>query len=125
MTVAEKTVSLLGVDFKSYYVSSVTVYFNESCGSSGSGSGTCPQTWTFTVHFKNTKNWSKVCMYVYKDNKPVFAEWPGTEMTYNEAEGYYVSSFDVTGTGTYNYVFNKGTGGPAGEAQTNDLTSIP
>lgn len=125
VTIAERTVSLLGVDFKSYYVSSVTVNGSESGGSSGSGSGTGPQTGTFTVHFKNTKNWSKVCMYVYKDNKPVFAEWPGTEMTYNEAEGYYVSSFDVTGTGTYNYVFNKGTGGPVGEAQTKDLTSIP
>lgn len=47
VTIAEKTVSLLGVTFKSYYVSSVTLDGSESGGSSGSGSGTGSQTGTF------------------------------------------------------------------------------
>ena len=40
VTIEEKTVSLLGVTFKSYNVSSVTLDGSESGGSSGSGSGT-------------------------------------------------------------------------------------
>ena len=46
VTVSEKTVSLLGVTFNSYYVSSVTLDGSESGGSSGSGSGTGSQTGT-------------------------------------------------------------------------------
>ena len=119
VTIAEKTVSLLGVDFKSYYVSSVTVDGNESGGSSGSGSGTGSQTGTFTVHFKKPDNWSDVYMYVYKNGQAVFEGWPGRQMNYDETEGYYVSSFEVNGKDTYNYVFNNGSG-----AQTNDITNI-
>lgn len=47
VTVSEKTVSLLGVDFKSYYVSSVTLDGSESGGSSGSGSGTGTYNYVF------------------------------------------------------------------------------
>lgn len=65
VTIAEKTVSLLGVDFKSYYVSSVTVNGNESGGSSGSGSGTGSQTGTFRVRYQNTENWDNVNVYVW------------------------------------------------------------
>ena len=123
VTIAEKTVSLLGVDFKSYYVSSVAVDGKVVGGSSGSGTGS--QSGTFTVHFRNTKSWPKVCMYVYKNEQPVFDKWPGKEMTYNETEGYYVSSFEVNGTDTYNYIFNDGQQhGVVGTTQTNNLTSI-
>lgn len=120
VTVSEKTVTLLGVTFKSYYVSSVTLDGSESGGSSGSGSGTGSETGTFTVHFKNTHGWENVYMYVYKDGQAVFDGWPGTKMTYNEAEGYYVSSFEVNGKGTYNYVFNIGSN----EQQTGNITNI-
>ena len=124
VTIAKKTVTLLGVEFNSYYVSSVTLDGSESGGSSGSGGD--PQTGIFKVHFKNTQNtqnWENVYMYVYKDSQPVFAKWPGTKMTYNEAEGDYVSSFKVTGTGTYNYIFNDGSSGS--DHQTSDIKDIP
>ena len=114
-----KEVKLLGVTFKSYYVSSVTLDGSESGGSSGSGSGTGPETGTFTVHFKNTKNWNDVYMYVYKNGQAVFEGWPGRQMNYDETEGYYVSSFEVNEKDTYNYVFNNGSG-----VQTNDITNI-
>ena len=119
VTIAEKTISLLGVEFKSYYVSSVAVDDKVVGGSSGSGSGTGSQTGTFRVHFKKPDNWSDVYMYVYKDGQAVFEGWPGRQMKYDETEGYYVSSFEVNGKGTYNYVFNNGSG-----AQTNDITNI-
>lgn len=123
--VGKKDFTLLGVQFTSYYVKSVTVDGKEVGGSSGSESGGDTQKGTFTVHFKNKKNWSKVCMYVYKNDQPVFDKWPGTEMTYNETEGYYVSSFEVNGKGTYNYIFNDGQqNGVVGTTQTNNLTSI-
>ena len=119
VTIAENTISLLGVKFTSYYVSSVAVDGNVVGGSSGSGSGTGSQTGTFRVHFKKPDNWSDVYMYVYKDGQAVFEGWPGRQMKYDETEGYYVSSFEVNGKGTYNYVFNNGSG-----AQTNDITNI-
>ena len=124
VTIAKKTVTLLDVEFNSYYVSSVKLNGSESGGSSGSGGD--PQTGIFKVHFKNTQNtqnWENVYMYVYKDGQPVFAKWPGTKMTYNEAEGDYVSSFKVTGTGTYNYIFNDGSSGS--DHQTSDIKDIP
>lgn len=122
VTIEEKIVSLLGVMFKSYNVSSVKFNDKESGGSSGSGSGTGSETGTFRVRYQNTQGWENVYMYVYKDGQPVFAKWPGTKMTYNEAEGDYVSSFNVTGTGTYNYVFNNGK--EDGKQQTNNITNV-
>ena len=127
VTVSEKTVSLLGVEFKSYYVSSVTLDGSESGGSSGSGSGGDSQPGTFTVHFRNDKNWATVRMYVWDDagHKPA-GDWPGTEMT-PDSDGYYVAVLNnVTGKGNFNYVFNDGTnGGNVGTNKTNDLKGIP
>ena len=124
VTIEEKTVELLGVTFNSYNVASVTLDGNNVGGSSGSESGGDTQTGTFTVHFRNTKSWPKVWMHVYKNGKPVFGEWPGKEMTL-DTDGYYVADFQVSGTGTYSYVFNDGTGGTVGTTQTKDLESIP
>lgn len=120
VTIVEKTVDLLGVRFKSYNVSSVTLDGSETGGSSGSGSGGDTQTGTFTVHFKNTQNWDNVYMYVWPDSGNAPTAWPGVQMTYDETEGYYVSSFEVNGKGTYNYVFNIGSSAQ----QTNNITNI-
>ena len=119
VTVSEKTVSLLGVTFKSYYVSSVTLDGSESGGSSGSGSGGDSQPGIFKVHFKNTQNWPKVYMHVWDDagNHPTGA-WPGTEMTLG-SDGYYVAEIQASEKGIYNYVFNSGSG-----KQTNDIPNI-
>ena len=121
VTVEEKTVSLLGVDFKSYYVSSVTVNGNESGGSSGSGSGTGPQTGPFKVRYQNTENWDNVNVYVWDAavNK-IVGEWPGQPMTKDTTDGTYYYDLNVTGTGTYNYIFNNGSG-----KQTGDITNVP
>lgn len=119
VTVSEKTVSLLGVTFKSYYVSSVTLDGSESGGSSGSGSGTGSQTGTFRVHFKNTQGWEHVYMHVWADSSNPLTSWPEMQMTQG-SDGYYVAELSVSGTGTYNYVFNNGSG-----KQTKDITNVP
>ena len=125
VTIEEKTVTLLGVRFTSYNVSSVKLNDEESGGSSSSGGDSQPG--TFTVHFRNDKNWATVKMYVWDDagNNPA-GGWPGTEMTLG-SDGYYVAVLDnVTGTGNFNYVFNDGTNdGKAGTNKTNDLKGIP
>lgn len=127
VTIEEKIVSLLGVTFKSYNVSSVKFNDKESGGSSGSGSEGDSQADTFTVHFKNTQNWPKVYMHVWGDagNNPTGA-WPGKEMTLG-SDGYYVAVLNnVTKTGNFNYVFNDGTnGGDFGKNKTHDLKGIP
>lgn len=120
VTIEEKTVSLLGVTFKSYNVASVTLDGSESGGSSGSGGDS--QTGTFTVHFKNTQGWENVYMYVWGDSNNPLTTWPGMQMTQG-SDGYYVAELSVSGTGTYNYVFNNGK--EEGKQQTKDITSIP
>ena len=125
VTIEEKTVSLLGVTFKNYNVASVKLDGSES-GGSGSGSGGDPQTGTFTVHFRNDKNWATVKMYVWNDagNNPA-GGWPGKEMTLG-SDGYYVAEIQVDGAGSFNYVFNDGTNnGNVGTNKTNDLKGIP
>lgn len=115
VTIEEKTVSLLGVDFKSYYVSSVTLDGSESGGSSGSGSGTGSQTGTFRVRYQNTNNWNNG-----DDAKnKIVGDWPGEPMK-KDTDGTYYYDLTVTGTGNYNYVFNNGSG-----EQTGDIPNVP
>lgn len=121
VTIAEKTISLLGVDFKSYYVSSVTVNGSESGGSSGSGSGTGSQPGTFRVRYQNTNNWANVNVYVWDGNNKPAGEWPGKPMT-KDTDGTYYYDLTVTGTGNYNYIFNNKIG-DTGE-QTTDIKNI-
>lgn len=116
-TIAENTISLLGVEFKSYYVSSVSVDGKEVGGSSGSGTGS--QSGTFRVRYQNTKKWNDVYVYVWEgaDNKKT-GPWPGKAMT-KDSDGSYYYDLSVTGTGIYNYVFNIGS-----DAQkTKDITN--
>lgn len=123
VTIEEKTVSLLGVTFKSYNVASVTLDGSESGGSSGSGSGTGSQTGTFRVHFKNTNNWNNVNVYVWDaDGKKIVGDWPGKPMTMDTNDTYYYD-LNVTGTGNYNYIFNNVIG--ASGIQTKNITNIP
>ena len=123
VTVSEKTVSLLGVDFKSYYVSSVTLDGSESGGSSGSGSGGDSQTGIFKVRYQNTNNWDIVNVYVWDaDNRKIVGDWPGKPMTM-DTDGTYYYDLPVTGTGTYNYIFNNKIDGSG--TQTKDITNVP
>lgn len=122
VTVSEKTVSLLGVDFKSYYVSSVTLDGSESGGSSGSGSGGDSQTGIFKVRYQNTNNWANVNVYVWEGNNKPAGEWPGKPMTM-DTDGTYYYDLPVTGTGNYNYIFNNKIGDSG--TQTKDITNVP
>lgn len=123
VTVSEKTVSLLGVDFKSYYVSSVTLDGSESGGSSGSGSGGDSQTGIFKVRYQNTNNWANVNVYVWDAaEKKIVGDWPGKPMTM-DTDGTYYYDLNVTGTGTYNYIFNNKIGDSG--TQTKDITNVP
>lgn len=118
VTIEEKTVTLLGVTFKSYNVASVTLDGSESGGSSGSGSGGDSQTGTFKVRYQNTNNWDKVRVYVWNDDDGPLWDWPGQPMT-EDSDGTYYYDLTVTGTGTYNYIFSKN-----GSSQTGDITNV-
>ena len=106
VTISEKTVTLLGVTFKSYNVSSVTLDGSESGGSSGSGSGGDSQPGIFKVRFNKPDDWDKVRVYVWDDagNNPA-GGWPGTEMT-PASDGTYYYDLPVTETRTYSFIFN-------------------
>ena len=121
VTIAEKTITLLGVDFKSYNVSSVKLNGSESGGSSGSGGDS--QTGIFSVRYQNTNNWNDVYMYVWNgdgSNKiEPLGTWPGKPMT-KESDSSYYYDLPVTGPGTYNYVFHNNSG-----QQTKDIKDIP
>ena len=119
VTIKKETVTLLDVDFESYHVSSVTVDGKVVGGSSGSGSGTGPQTGTFKVRYQNTNNWDNVYLYVWKDegNEPL-GNWPGKPMQ-KESESTYYYDLPVNEKGTYNFIFNNNSG-----AQTDNITNI-
>lgn len=124
VTIVEKSVSLLGVTFKSYNVASVTLDGSESGGSSGSGSGTGSQTGTFRVRYQNTNNWDIVNVYVWDaDNRKIVGDWPGQPMTKDTTNDTYYYDLNVTGTGTYSYIFNNVIDGSG--TQTKDITNVP
>ena len=117
VAIAEKTISLLGVEFKSYYVSSVAVDGEVVGGSSGSGTGS--QTGTFKVRYQNTKGWDNVNVYVWDAaKKEIVGKWPGHPMTKDDTDGTYYYDLTVTGTDIYNYIFNNGSD------QTKDIENI-
>ena len=121
VTIAENTISLLGVKFTSYYVSSVAVDGNVVGGSSGSGSGTGSQTGTFRVRYQNTYGWNNVNVYVWDADKgEIVGKWPGQPMTEDTTNNTYYYDLTVTGTGKYNYIFSKN-----GSSQTGDITNVP
>ena len=122
VTIAEKTITLLGVEFKSYYVFSVAVDDKVVGGSSGSGSGsgTGSQTGTFRVRYQNTYGWNNVNVYVWDADKgEIVGKWPGQPMI-EDTDGTWYYDLTVTGTGKYNYIFSKN-----GSSQTGDITNVP
>lgn len=120
VTIEEKTVSLLGVTFKSYNVSSVKLNGSESGGSSGSGSGGDSQAGIFKVRYQNGNNWDNVTVYVWDaDRNKIVGEWPGKPMT-KDTDGTYYYDLPVNGTGKYNYIFSNN-----GNTQTPDIDNIP
>ena len=125
--VGKKDFTLLGVQFTSYYVKSVTVDGKEVGGSSGSESGGDTQTGTFRVRYQNTKNWDNVNVYVWEVTNngsinEIVDAWPGTAMTKDTTNDTYYYDLPVTGTGFYNYIFNNKIG-DSGD-KTGDIKNI-
>ena len=126
VTVSERTVSLLGVTFKSYYVSSVTLDGSESGGSSGSGSGSGGDSQTtgiFKVRFQNTGNWNSVYMYVWNGSNEPLGKWPGSPME-KESDGSYYYDLSVTGTGIYSYIIHNNNS-DGSDKRTGNVLDIP
>ena len=118
VTISEQTISLLGVKFTSYYVSSVAVNDKVVGGSSGSEGDS--QTGTFRVRYQNTNNWNNVNVYVWDAGGNIVGGWPGQPMTKDTTNDTYYYDLTVTETGNYNYIFNNGSG-----EQTGNIENVP
>ena len=116
VTISTQTITLLGVDFTSYYVKSVSVDGKVVGGSSGSGGDSQPG--TFKVRYQNTEKWNDVYMYVWNGNDQPLGAWPGKPMT-KESDSSYYYDLPVNEKGTYNFIFNNNSG-----AQTGNITNI-
>lgn len=80
-----------------------------------------PQTSPITVKFLKPSSWAKVYLYAWTGAGATAAEkvrgdWPGTEMTNPDAQGWYSYTFDAS-IKEINFIFNAGNGGE----QTGDL----
>lgn len=119
VTVQSKTETLAGVTFTRYYVGNVTV--TKTGGNTPDSGETVSNNNTFKIHFNNSDNWSKVCLYTWDCGEITSTKgsWPGMQVNEDTNNpGWYTKEFTVTGEGTVNYIFNGGVGGK----QTNDLT---
>ena len=121
VTISEKTVSLLDVTFKSYYVSSVKLNGSESGGSSGSGGDS--QSGIFKVRFQNTGNWNSVYMYVWNGSNEPLGKWPGSPME-KESDDTYYYDLSVTGTGIYSYIIHNNNS-DGSDKRTGNVLDIP
>ena len=119
VTISTQTITLLGVDFTSYYVKSVSVDGKEVGGSSGSGGDS--QTGTFRVRFRKEEGWENLHMHVWADPNNPLTTWPGIQMKKDDTDGSYYYDLPVTGRGIYNYVFNIGSDAK----KTKDITNVP
>lgn len=115
VTIKEKSVTLLGVTFKSYYVDTVNVTKSGSGGSSSGGSsgggssgGGSETSNTFKIHYQNSNNWSQVYLYIWNGTGLTNdTTWPGMKVEPDpNNSGWYTKEFTVTGSGNFNYIFN-------------------
>ena len=134
VTIAEKSVTLVGVTFKSYYVDTVNVTKSgsgdsssgdsSSGGSSGgdSSSGGSETSNTFKIHYQNGNNWSQVYLHIWGSTGLTNdTEWPGMKVEEDpNNSGWYTQEFTVTGSGNFKYIFNNGNSGDGN--QTGDCS---
>ena len=67
-------------------------------------------TYDVTVHWQNTKNWSKVNAYVWNNGGTLNGGWPGSAASKNEENaGWYDVSFRGLKESTFNFIFNNGS----------------
>ena len=76
-----------------------------------------PQASPLTVAFLKPSDWTKVYLYSWNDGGATkyTGEWPGSEMTTTNANGFYYHQFDAV-VKEVNFIFNNGSG-----TQTSDL----
>ena len=121
VTIEEKTVKLLDVEFKSYNVASVKLNGAESGGSSGSGGDS--QSGIFKVRFQNTGNWNSVYMYVWNGSNEPLGKWPGSPMKKDTDDTYYYD-LPVNGTGIYSYIIHNNNS-DGSDKRTGNVLDIP
>ena len=76
-----------------------------------------PQTTPIIVSFYKPASWAKVYLYAWTGSTTtILGKWPGTELTLQNANGFYFYQFDAT-IKEVNFIFNGGSG----KEQTSDL----
>lgn len=70
-----------------------------------------PQTTPITLTFRRPDDWKKVYLYTWNDGGAIkyTGNWPGAEMTKQNAKGWYYHQFDAT-VKEVNFIFNNGAG---------------
>ena len=117
VTIDEKSVTLLNVTFKSYYVQSVNVTKNGNQSRSGGNSETASN--TFKIHYRNSNNWDTVYLYMWNAGElGSDPNWPGHALSPDlNNRGWYTEEFQVTNSGSFGYKFSNN-----GANQTGDFT---
>ena len=76
-----------------------------------------PQTTPIIVSFYKPASWAKLYLYAWTGSTTtILGKWPGTELTLQNANGFYFYQFDAT-IKEVNFIFNGGSG----KEQTSDL----
>ena len=112
VTILSASQTLAGVTFTRHYVGNVTV--TKTGGNTPDSGETVSNNNTFKIHFNNSDNWSKVCLYTWDCGEITSTKgnWPGMQVNEDTNNpGWYTKEFTVTGEGTVNYIFNNGNEG--------------
>ena len=107
VVVSEKSLTVCGVTFTTYYIKNATVNKIDSDSTTGSEEST-----SFKVHYKNEKNWSQVYMHIWEceDLGVSATTWPGNSVNADENnDGWYTYTFDNFKAGSFKCIFDDGT----------------
>lgn len=125
VTITSSEVTLMGIRFVSFNVSSVSVSRVGDDDSSGDSSATETVDNTFKIHYKNTNNWGTVSLHIWNDEGVLGGEttFPGHTLpvdtnSTNSSNGWYTKVFNnVTTSGDFEYIFSNNRNN-----QTRDLS---
>ena len=125
VTITSSEVTLMGIRFVSFNVSSVSVSKVGDDDSSGDSSATETVDNTFKIHYKNTNNWGTVSLHIWNDEGVLGGEttFPGYTLlvdnnSTNSSNRWYTKVFNNVATSNdFNYIFSNN-----GSNQTADLS---
>lgn len=86
------------------------------------------QSYTVTVHYYNSDNWSAVHNYAWDANgkNDYCATWPGRQISENpEHMGWYDMTLEGVETSSISCIFNNGSGGEGNQTADISITDIP